>query len=376
MPSETNAVPDQPEIQPENPTMCEYGNEHVIDNDEITRSVIAAYGRVEEWCYDHVDDHTWTCYSCDQCFWEAHHSYIYCAGEQYCEDCIRDVAYWCDTCDEWEEDPDCPTAAQRSAARLDDYGYKPGPQHKFAIGESPTGVLTFGIELESENVQYRLEEAICAFRDDWTRDDFYLKYDGSLNNGMEIVSHPRSLESWREIARDLNQTMIGISNLGQRAWNRSNAGLHVHVGRGHFTNSHAMRLVMLFSRNEHDWVRIANRRSSYARFDGLNGSAAIKVKAPHAANHTDAVNLGANGGATIEFRIFRPSLAVGRVIGCIEFIHAAAEYTRNMTAHEAINGGLNFSNFDKFVRSNNYPMAIAILNNQRFTLENGIDPCA
>ena len=227
-----------------------------------------------------------------------------------------------------------------------------------------------------ENILGTLKPSIEVVRGRYERDEFYLKADGSLYTGMELVSHPRSLEAWREIAPDLSDMFGALSKTGMRAWSQSRAGLHIHVGRDNFTNSHLMRFLMLFARNEHMWVDTANRRSSYANFQPIQSGNAMRAKDSRYGSHSDAVNVSANNGATVEVHIFRPSLAINRVIGSIELVHASVEYTRSMTSHDAVNGGLAFSAFAEFVHDNNYPMAQAILNRQRFTLENGSTPCA
>jgi hypothetical protein len=203
--------------------------------------------------------------------------------------------------------------------------------------------------------------------------DFYCKEDGSLTQGVELVSHPHSLKQWYNLSDELQNVLRDSAEQGLRAWTQSQCGLHIHIGWDHFSPSHAMRFTLLFARNETKWVEVANRRSRYANFNGIQGGVAMKVKNHDWANHFDAVNLGGNGGKTIEVRIWRPSMAVGRILGSIELVDASYEYTRNMTAHDAINGGLDFANFAEFVESEgNWPNAVRIIKNQRFNLKKGL----
>jgi len=341
-------------------------------NDSYDYMNVFTLGGEQQWCEDCANLRSWVCDSCSNWF-DSYYESSTCVDDEsnVCSEC-DDNTWYCDNCEtnHWDNH-----TCERVEQELMSYNFKPRPIHKFASNEIWNGAQgyptpTYGIELESENVTHQLNEAIAAFRTHYTMDDFYLKSDGSLSYGMEIVSHPRSLASWREIAPELAVALKELSGLGQRAWSQTRAGLHIHVGRKNFTTSHAARFVMLFARNAEDWIRLANRKTSYASFSGIEGAAVMKVKNPTWAAHSDAVNTGANGGTTIEIRIFRPSLSVGRVIGSIELVDAAIAYTRNMTAYDAIRGALAYDEFKKYVMScDNWPLAKNIMRGLRFNME-------
>ena len=165
----------------------------LIDDDDYT-----------EWngqiiCSDCLENHTTTCECCGERIWDEdvygdnditlcshcyHHSYTRCSccdallheddayyldGETYCRDCYED---------EREE-----------SNLIHEYGYKPNP---IFYGE---GNRYFGIELEIDG----------AGRDDDFAEELldianahadllYIKTDGSLDDGMELVSHPCTME--------------------------------------------------------------------------------------------------------------------------------------------------------------------------------------
>lgn len=338
---------------------------------------VGRYSDSVDVCSECSNYNTFWCSHCEESYMLRYHDSVNVDGDTWCESCLANDAYLCENCGfDGHTDPE--NCRNYNNGTVHNYSFKPSPVFHYGSGElNVDDIPVFGIELESENITGSLNDVSNLFTSMFTENDVYLKEDGSLSYGFEIVTHPRSLASWREFAPTFASALTQASGLGQRAWSRDRCGLHIHVGRDNFTTSHAMRFALLFARNEQDWIRVANRKSSYASFSALSYGISLKVKRPSYANHSDAVNLGANNGATIEVRIFRPSLAVNRVIGCIELVDAGMAYTRNMTAYQAINGGLNFAKFAEFViGSGQYPMATRIINNQRFTLEEGSNPCA
>jgi hypothetical protein len=338
-----------------------------------TYTVQVNYREYEEWCIGCFYDDSSYCDYCDN-----HLSHDYRSSEEidngdmhWCEVCTNNNAYYCSDCYGWNSSP-----CNEHNLRLNSYSFKPRPVFYRTLDE-PTSTPCYGIELETENVHGSRTQAFKTFLSHMDENTMYAKEDGSLYDGMELVSHPRSLASWREFAPTMSAMLTDISRDGMRAWTQSRCGLHIHIGWDNFTKSHALRMALLFSRNPLDWIRAANRKSSYASFETLAGNSAAKVKNPVWANHSDAVNLGANGGKTIEIRIFRPSLAINRIIGSIELVEAAYYYTKDMTAYTAIRGGLNFGKFEEFLKAGGkYPLAERIINNQRFALEEGNTSCA
>ena len=342
--------------------------------EETSSTVQNGHTGREVWCADCVAYHSFFCESCEENYSSrnvlSHDVSSRITDEIWCSDCVDEGAGWCEECDHYENiDNMCDPEEE---VELFNYNHKPRVRHILAEGED-SSVRTYGIELEMEPTRNQGERKFlvnaveAAFGS-----DFYCKHDGSLTNGVEMVSHPHSLKQWYNLSDELQTVLRESADQGMRAWTQSQCGLHIHVGWNHFTKSHAMRFTLLFARNEEQWVKAANRRSNYANFGAIQGGVAMKVKNPGWAGHFDAVNLGGNGGKTIEVRIWRPSMAVGRILGSIELIDAAYEYTRDMTAHDAISGGLDFDSFVDFVEGiGKWPNAVRIIQNQRFNLNKG-----
>ena len=56
--------------------------------------------------------------------------------------------------------------------------------------------LHMGIELEVENDQELAGDYLLSLGS--SQEDFYLKSDGSIEDGFEIVSHPFTMEYWHK----------------------------------------------------------------------------------------------------------------------------------------------------------------------------------
>lgn len=150
-------------------------------------------------CDECVDDHCITCNHCGETFWTEDcvtddNTYLCreCFNDHYrrCESCDRiihednicqnnDLPYCCSCYDDIDDDDE-----------IEDYSYKPEP---IFYGK---GERYFGIELEvdcggkdGENARNLKDIANCR------QEHIYIKSDGSLDDGFEIVSHPMTLDT-------------------------------------------------------------------------------------------------------------------------------------------------------------------------------------
>ena len=301
----------------------------LIDDDDYT-----------EWngqiiCSDCLENHTTTCECCGERIWDEdvygdnditlcshcyHHNYTRCSccdallheddayyldGETYCRDCYED---------EREE-----------SNLIHEYGYKPNP---IFYGE---GNRYFGIELEIDG----------AGRDDDFAEELldianahadllYIKTDGSLDDGMELVSHPCTMDyhinefPWEDI-------MHRAVHQGYRSHQTSTCGLHLHVNRNAFSDSQegqdeVISRILYFV--EHHWNELLkfSRRSEYtmnrwaARYGYEHTPKAIMDKAKKGGNgRYAAVNLC--NYHTVEFRLFRGTLKYNTFIATIQLVN-------------------------------------------------------
>ena len=348
-----------------------------------------------EFCTACQETHAMQCTDCGTP-WSRYSEAYYVPNGTIFECCANQYS-WCTDCNEIDEECTCDNYRESSSDNIYPYGYKPDPvfhpeyptlirmvQVRGSFDPARVKVVTcegksidrssllqFGIELEVE-----CDSGARSGDADWLSqlyddNDLYLKADGSLSNGFEIVTQPRSLESWRKFAliqpevETFGSSLLSLRNRGVRSWDNDNCGLHIHISRIAFNGRpHLARFALLFGQNAPDWVRVAGRQSGYASFNGLRDGGLVKKARLGAGSHSDAVNF--SGRETVEVRIWRPSLMVERVVACIEFSHAAVEYTRNLTVADVSNGALDWRPFSKYVLSNNYPLAQRVLGGETF----------
>lgn len=150
---------------------------------------------------------------------------------------------------------DCYDELKPQTVKIHEYRYKPMPIFSQTMEERGHTKLFEGIELEFDG-----GKRSRLFNDDFDkfRQDFYIKKDGSLTDeGIEIVSHPRSLKSWIEYKKSGNLPALmewvlqaGYTENGARREeynedyyddeDRTSCGLHIHVSRNFFGETENM----------------------------------------------------------------------------------------------------------------------------------------
>ena len=290
------------------------------------------------------------------------------ADYRLCDSCHETETVYCESCDEtfmaYRHDPE--TCGREDI--IYNYSYRPTPVFYSASDETVTSLTPFmGIELEVEcTVGDRYDDAETAVS--ILGDRAYLKDDGSLSDGFEIVTHPHTLDAYQD---DFPFRVLDeLASAGVRSWNTTTCGLHVHISRSAFRGlTHQAMFTMLFQGNPKPMQQLAGRHSQqWAKYGGESDyrtgkplTAAKKVKPGHTRDRYQAVNT--MNRATIEVRIFRGSMKRERVLSAIELVHAVFTYTAGLTSNDAINGALTFDAFrawlDGRVRYSNLMLHVA-----------------
>ena len=319
--------------------VCDECDEHNEPGGEMT--VQTRYGEFE-WCGSCVSYSAWECGECAVFYGDSMESHETGSGDTVCNECYGS----------YEDE---------RLVKPHDYTQSGGWVKHGA------GSVFYGIELEMDTRGGR-QSAVDYIASAIPSDTAIMKEDGSLSSdGVELVSHPRTFESWQESSEQWSTWLREIAEHGMEAWSMSQCGLHVHMTRKGMTASHQVRFGLLFNRNAMDWQGVARRSSSYANFN--EGETVTKVKVRYSANHFDAVNF--SNAETIEVRIFRPSLQFGRVFGSIALVHFAREYTRTLTAHDVLRGALEWPRFSAWVDSQLHVEASVLLRGGNFGMVAG-----
>jgi hypothetical protein len=257
-----------------------------------------------------------------------------------CENCLRiihtDDAHYLDDCD----DPYCSTCYneiidRESSADIHDYSYKPSP-----IFYGDEGYF-MGIELEvdcggcySDNAAGILEIA------NHTDEHIYIKRDGSIDDGFEIVTHPMSYYyhmncmPWQSI-------MSKCVSLGYRSHQTSTCGLHIHIGRNSLgkdkpQQEETISRILYFTEKHWDEIlkfsrRTQNQINRWARRYGYkNNPTEVLDYAKEAPNgRYSAINL--LNTATIEFRLFRGTLKYKTFVATLQLVEEICKVSKSMS---------------------------------------------
>lgn len=165
----------------------------------------------ELWC-DHCREYHAN--YCDECGREFDDQYVTVENEccEYCENTSQN----CDDINSW-----------KAPRGVRNYGYKPNPC--FCPTEAKNDIC-FGFELEMEdhrNNGNNVNEDADYMND--TLGFTYCKHDGSLTNGIELVSHPATLEYLMERKETFRRVFDEMIDRGYTSHNNKNCGLHVHI---------------------------------------------------------------------------------------------------------------------------------------------------
>ena len=244
-----------------------------------------------------------TCEGCGRIVSNEYASYDEDEGYAYCEQCYH----------------------ERHIGALHEYGYKPKP---IFYGE---GSIYYGVELEiddggrsSANAQKLLDTANSE------QEHIYIKTDGSLDDGLEIVTHPCTLDyhmncfPWQSILQK-------AVSLGYLSHSTPTCGLHVHVNRNAFSTDPDIqdecigRIIFFMEKHWDELLRFSRRtESQMSRWSARYGlKSTPKESIDHAKQYTSVRYTALNlcNRSTIEFRIFRGSLKYSTLIAAIQLVN-------------------------------------------------------
>lgn len=255
-----------------------------------------------------------------------------------CEDCYDDRYARCVDCgrlllqdevnylNEGDDYGYCAACYDRQKARaIHDYNYKPTP-HFF--GDGPR---YFGVELEIDEGGECADcaEAILSVGNAKAY-HLYCKHDGSLEDGIEIVSHPMSLHyhthrvPWRQV-------LARAVSLGYTSHRAGTCGLHIHVSRralGETCDAQEKviaRILYFFEKNWAEMLKFSRRTSrqldQWACRYGYKDTPSEMIehiKKGHSNGRYAAINL--TNDDTVEFRMFNGTLKYNTFIATLQLI--------------------------------------------------------
>lgn len=302
----------------------------------------------------------------------------------YCNICYEDMSE-CDICGETVHNNHlrtsggqnyCPSCWSSRAEVIRNYGYKPRPNFLPNSGEP----WYYGVEQEHDHRRgYNGDEddAINSAKELMGISDsqFYIKHDGSLSNGYELVTHPATLDyhlnhfPWDDIAK------IAISN-DMRAHDTTTAGLHVHASRTRFGETlleqdlNIAKVMLLFDlfwdkkivpfsrRRREELDSWANKPSASFERDDNEPTVILKSKrkVSHGERHT-AINL--MNEKTVEFRVFRGTLKATTIKATLQWLDTLISYAIDTNLRDIWD-----SDWDNIFAGTEYPELKAYLSDK------------
>ena len=318
-------------------------------------------------CEDCVDEHCTTCDHCGDTIWTS--DSVQDDDTALCQSCFDDYYRRCECCGRiihdnnvnWHCDmPYCNNCFDEIDNEIEEYNYKPEP---IFYGE---GKRYLGVELEvdeggksDDNAETLKEIANSG------HEHIYIKSDGSLDDGMEIVSHPMTLD-YHMKNMDWQTVLKKAIGMGYRSHQTSTCGLHVHVNRNAFGDNQAEqeeiigKILFLIEKHWNE-VFCFSRRSSYnmnrwaARY-GYEKTGKEILKKAKCSDHGrySAVNLCNYN--TIEFRLFRGTLKYNTFIATLQFVDTICDVAISMSQSE-----LEDLSWSELVKRISYPELIQYL---------------
>lgn len=271
---------------------------------------------------------------------------------------------------------ECGMPEQLSNRYIKSYNYVPKEFnfHKKELHEDKDcDDMFMGVELEIDKggekesvaklIQEHLGEANC-----------YVVHDGSLNDGLEIVTHPCTIDYHKSLPyEDLFKQLIDKS---YESHNTKTCGLHVHVNRNFFGDNPTIQDLcitkILYLLEKHwDKVKIVARRDSsrYAQrffmkeedsmFDLLAKAKGVTYSYDDA--KYQIVNLKHKN--TIEFRLFKGTLKYTTFIATLEFVRNLVYLCKNKPLEQ-----IQMTTFDEIIHSLESEYLVNYLNERNVSI--------
>lgn len=236
---------------------------------------------------------------------------------------------------------------------INSYGTKPYPVFKNSITDSNEpikNVRYYGLEME---FNYTKPDRCRTLGDSlYTNKWIYNKRDGSIANGVEIVTSPMDLKSVKFLLNQMDELKM-FDYIKRNAEYKNNAGLHIHVSRDSTPIMDRYKLCSLLnstcSINEKKAIYYLSGRINSLDND-TSGDGYFRVGgsdsvAPRLCGHSYALNTA--NQSTLEFRLFKSSAEKEVLLSYVEIVNKMLEFTHNFGIDD-----MTISNFILWLNNN------------------------
>lgn len=283
-------------------------------------------------------------------------------GDTLCDSCCSDAdVTYCEDCGEYyrgdemrySEENDryyCRNCYRDRPRNIHDYGFKPYPCFHGVNRDEPHfgDPLTMGFELEVDNGASR-EDCAGEINSEFGDEVLYMKNDSSVD--FEIVTHPHTLDAYKEF--DFAKLCRIPLAYGYKSHDAGTCGFHIHVGRTQLAGTGAEerdvinKIALLMYRHWDSLVVFSRRRESqlnrWAAKPDFNFSSRPMTEAQIMQVVDDCYRyhdryraLNLENRSTIEFRLWRGSLAPTTLLATIQLTSNIVRYAMTHSVKEVV----------------------------------------
>jgi hypothetical protein len=316
-----------------------------------------------------------------------------------CPNCLDKEATKCEVCNSWMLRGNayrldrggpvmCHDCYTLQANDIQNFDYKPRKFNKLVgkFEKTPPrdDALLFGVELEMEprdtsewdrGEMARIMLKLCG------RDRFFVKHDGTVRSGIELVSNPFSWQWLKENKTHMESIFKEVARRKYSATHTGNAGFHVHMTKKAFGTFHLYKFIQFYYKpSVQSFVKLISERTHnwrYASFRTEDCGAATKRVAKMKLNmepsrstrltestvqHMRHSAISLMYEPTVEVRIFAGVDTMSRFMKNMEFIKSTYDFTKDAKLSDLI-----VSKYIHFIMErrnrNKYPTLIKFLAN-------------
>lgn len=202
-------------------------------------------------------------------------------------------------------------------------------------------VLTFGFELEVENNNYYCDNEDVASEINDNTNLFNFEYDGSLDDGFEIISNPFTTSFMKSEGKEQIKTMLDILNRNDyKSHDTNTCGLHFHISKEELGRTKDYKDVrnniLLITEYFKEEMIILSRRTEeklnrWAKFykdtKDKNEMTIGNIIDSYQLHYNDRYHtINTTNRATLEFRCFRGTLKYETLMATWELVANICEY--------------------------------------------------
>lgn len=295
------------------------------------------------YCPECARNYFHTCHYCGE-EWHIRHMLWTANSNRVCYPCFENYMFECDSCGEIYDREDCfehtitgddlciHCHRDQQPGNIHSYGYKPYPPNFKSTYRDATqygrgdNMPFMGVELEIEAMNGDIHELSDIIRGhDPNENLLYQKSDGSLNNGIEIVSHPATLRYHRDYM-PWKQLLSDLAQAGARSHDARTCGLHIHLSKNSVKPVDLIKTVYLYY--SPTWQTLLTRvcRRHLGTYHAMTGKDVSKPRLHLATNAHSRYELVNTNHVTIEFRQPRGTLKYTSFMAALELVTSLREF--------------------------------------------------